>query len=244
MVERAPDVTRIPSQRVPILDLRVQDSDGNYILVSHDWFRFFQRLFILTGAGSDAGTVVDLQQGPELGGVLDGLFELAKDVQGAQVGPVQSPEPSPVRYGSFYSAVTQTAAVANTAYSVDFEAEALSYGVYQPVDDTQLAVDRPGLYSIDWTLQLDKTGAGIANLYTWLAVNGSDVASSATQHAVQATTGEASVNRNTVLRLAAGDYVEVKWSASSTEIQLTATATAAPVPAIPSASVNIYRTGD
>lgn len=52
-----PELTRIPSQRVNLIDPRTG-------LMTREWFLFFQNLFELTGGGSNSTTVQDLQTSP------------------------------------------------------------------------------------------------------------------------------------------------------------------------------------
>ena len=64
------DVTRIPAPRVPIIDPRTGE-------ISREWYRFFENLFLLTGAGSNPQSLNDLQKGPrgasvdEIGAIID-----------------------------------------------------------------------------------------------------------------------------------------------------------------------------
>jgi hypothetical protein len=51
------NITQIPAPRVPFLDER----SG---LISREWYLFFQNIFILTGSGSNATTLEELQLGP------------------------------------------------------------------------------------------------------------------------------------------------------------------------------------
>jgi L-fucose mutarotase/ribose pyranase (RbsD/FucU family) len=311
------NVTRLPAQRVPLVDEKMPG------LVSRDWYRFFQRLFELTGAGSDATTISDLEVNTannatselaEINNAIQSLnlkpvqsedvfniqinninqdfqtgpvdsasqliAEVVSAIQSLQTGPVDSasqliaevvsaiqslqlkPEPVPVsnflRYGSFYSDANQTAAVINTAYSIAFPNVSFSKGVYQPVANTQIVVDRDGLYLFETTLQLNLTGTN-SLVSLWAAKNGTNIANSGSQHVIMSSNIDAlllesssisnadeknGVSRTFMLPLTANDYVEFKWATSSTSVVLTATAASSPVPAIPSASLNVYRVGD
>ena len=51
------NITNIPAPRVPFIDERTG-------LMSREWYRFFQNLFVLTGSGSNATTLDELQLGP------------------------------------------------------------------------------------------------------------------------------------------------------------------------------------
>ena len=52
-----PNITNIPPPRVPIVD----DRTG---LMSREWYRFLLNLFTLTGSGSNAASLQDVQLGP------------------------------------------------------------------------------------------------------------------------------------------------------------------------------------
>ena len=51
------NVTNIPAPRVPFIDARTG-------LMSREWYRFFQNLFVLTGSGSNPTSLDELQLGP------------------------------------------------------------------------------------------------------------------------------------------------------------------------------------
>lgn len=230
------NITRLPAQRVPLVDEKMPG------LVSRDWYRFFQRLFELTGAGSDATTITDTQIAP----LTDAGAEISildAKIQRLQTAPERTPESSPFRYGSFICATDQTAAATNTAYAIPFATVRFSWGVYQPVANTKITVDRPGVYLFDALFHKARTG-GSGNIYTWAAVNGTDVASSAAQSDVSSSHANASVARNFMLILNANDYVEIKWSTTNTSLFLDAVAAASPVPAIPAVILNVSRVGD
>jgi hypothetical protein len=230
------NVTRLPAQRVPLVDEKMPG------LVSRDWYRFFQRLFELTGAGSDATTITDTQIAP----LTDAGAEISilnDKIQRLQTAPERTPESSPFRYGAFVCSTDQTAAAANTAYSVPFSVVRYSWGVYQPISTSKITVDRPGLYLLDVSVHKGRT-SGSGNVFMWLAVNGTDVANSASQSDINSSHANASVTRCYMLTLNANDYVEVKWSTTNTGLFLDAVAAAPPVPAIPAATVNVSRIGD
>jgi hypothetical protein len=248
------NVTQLPAQRVPLVDEQMPG------LVSRDWYRFFQRLFELTNAGSNATTITDLELAPT-NDFSFALAEIRNTIQSLSLEPI-TPEPVPVsnslRYGSFYNSANQTAAVINTAYSIAFPTVSLSKGVSQPVSNTQIAVDRAGLYLFETTLQLNLTGTN-SLVSLWAAKNGTNLTNSGSQHVIMSSNIDAlllessnisnvneknGISRTFMLPLAANDYLEFKWATSSTSVVLTATAASSPVPAIPSAALNVYRIGD
>jgi len=51
------DITQIPAPRIPLMDERTG-------LLSRQWYRFFYNLYVLTGGGTNAVTLDELQIGP------------------------------------------------------------------------------------------------------------------------------------------------------------------------------------
>jgi hypothetical protein len=138
-----PNITNIPAPRVPLIDERTG-------LMSREWYRFFFNLFNLTGAGSNATSLQDLQVGPPtdsdeqvvLGRQIDGalaapdgstqesqIAELQKQVEALALGPPLTPHsPSPL-FGAFYSTANQLDGSNTTAYPIVFDTVQNSSGV-------------------------------------------------------------------------------------------------------------------
>lgn len=72
------NITNIPAPRVPFLDERTG-------LMSREWYRFFLNLFNLTGAGTNAITLADLQVGIDVNAATAKYDELVKDVESISV---------------------------------------------------------------------------------------------------------------------------------------------------------------
>jgi len=143
------------------------------------------------------------------------------------------------RYGSFYDTTTQTAAAINTAYAMTFDTTDLSLGVTIGSPTSRVYVDRPNVYNIQFSAQLDKTAGGVGLVWIWLRKNGTDVANSATQIRIQGNNAETVAAWNFLLQMNAGDYFELVWAVDTTDVQITASAAAAPVPAIPSVILTV-----
>lgn len=169
-------------------------------------------------------------------------LSLLKDIQQSVAFLEQAPALVPERrkrYGVFHDTTTQTAAAINTAYAMTFDSTDLTNGVYIGVTTSQVYVDTEGVYNIQFSAQLDNTSGGSHLAYIWYRINGSDVANSASQVRLKGTDGELVAAWNFVTNLKAGDYIEIMWSVSDTNVQITATAAAAPVPAIPSVILTV-----
>lgn len=137
-------------------------------------------------------------------------------------------------YGAFHDTTTQTAAATGTAYAVTFNSTDLSNDVSIGSPTSRIVVANAGIYNFQFSLQLDKSSGAAGHTYIWARVNGTDVAYSASEVAIQGTTAEAIPAWNFVLSMNANDYFQLMWSVDDANIQLKAVAAAAPVPAIPS----------
>ena len=136
--------------------------------------------------------------------------------------------------GAFHDTTTQTAAVANTAYALTFNATDLSSGVSLGTPTSRMVVDTPGVYDVQFSAQLDRTSATNGNIWIWVRVNGADVANSAGQIRIQGNNAETIAAWNYLLSLNAGDYVQIMWAADDTNSRVQAIGAAGVVPDIPS----------
>lgn len=205
-----PNITRIPAQRVPVIE-------GPDNTMQREWYRFFNNSFTLLGLGQNQFTLEDLQVDPA----------------------AQTPQLVTTRYGYFYDTTTQTAASINTAYGMTFNSVGFSRGVTIGTPTSRIYVDRPGLYNIQFSAQLDKISGGTAFIYIWLRHNGVDVDYSATQIRIQGNNAEIVAAWNFIQLMNTGDYFELMWSTDDVDCQLLAAAASAPVPSIPSVILTV-----
>jgi hypothetical protein len=149
-------------------------------------------------------------------------------------------------YGAFQDTTSQTAASINTAYAVKFNTTDLSNGVTVVNDGssnpTRVTLANTGVYNIQFSLQMEKTG-GSGNMIAdiWIRKNGVNVPSTTGKIVL---TGSANASPvvaawNYVLNLVAGDYVQLMWSTSNTNVEIVAAGPTAPHPAIPSSILTV-----
>jgi hypothetical protein len=116
----------------------------------------------------------------------------------------------------------------------------LVYGVYVGPVTSQIFVDNTATYNFQFSAQLKETGGGTKQIYIWPRINGVDVADSATNVTLANGLNAAAVAAwNFVLNLQAGDYFELIYSASSTNVSIPYVAASSPVPAIPSVILTV-----
>lgn len=143
------------------------------------------------------------------------------------------------RYGSFYDTTTQTAAAINTAYAMTFNTTDLSNGVTIGSPTSRVYVDRPNVYNVQFSAQLDKTTGGDALVWIWLRKNGTNVPDSAGQLRVQGNNSELLAAWNYLVQLNAGDYIELMWEVDDTSIQILYDTATAVHPAVPSVILTV-----
>ena len=243
-----PNITQITPPRVPLIDPRTG-------LIAREWYRFFLNLY--TKTSGSALSLEDLQLGPESNADVSQIEQavqslsllantlqaqvatVANDLQALALTPVQTPPLRQRRYGSFYDTTTQTAALANTAYAMTFNTTDLSAGVYIGSPTSRVYVDRPGVYNIQFSAQLDNTSGGDHLVWIWLRVNGTDVANTASEVRLKGNDAELVAAWNFLYNFKADDYFQLMWAVGDTGVRIKAVAATAPVPAIPSVILTV-----
>jgi len=150
------------------------------------------------------------------------------------------------RYGSFYSTATQTATAANTAYAMTYNATTankqgtdLTYGVYTGTPNSRVYVDNTATYNIQFSAQFVSTNAASKNVTIWPAINGTAVTASATQITMSGSSGAYVAAWNFLLNLNSGDYIEIYWETTNTNVSIYAAAASGHIPAIPSVILTV-----
>lgn len=112
--------------------------------------------------------------------------------------------------GAFYSSNTYTVSAANTPTVIPIDTVTVANGM--SINGNGIEVDYTGLYEINISIQLDKTGGGTDPCDFWLRVNSNDVADSASQITVQGNQGECLANLPFFLSLNANDVFEIYFA--------------------------------
>lgn len=125
------------------------------------------------------------------------------------------------RYGSFYSNVTQTNPVANTARAMTFNNTVTANSV-SIISNSQITVNKTGVYNIQFSAQVTKSDAGTDYIEIWLDKNGSTIPWTNTRvRLVEA--GEINVaSWNFVETANSGDYFRLMWGSADTNASLVA----------------------
>lgn len=150
------------------------------------------------------------------------------------------------RYGSYYDTTTQTAALANTSYAMTFNNVAsklndgpLQYGVYIGSPNSRVYVDNTGTYNIQFSAQFISTNSSSKDVHIWLSVNGTSVPDSATKITLSGSSNAYVAAWNFVISLTAGDYFELYWETTNTNVSILASTASGNIPAIPSVILTV-----
>ena len=150
-----------------------------------------------------------------------------------------------VPYGAWQDSTTQSAASTTVAYPITFNTVDYESGIVLQ-SSSQLKATYAGLYNIQFSLQLSNLANSTEDVDVWFRINGNNIAKSnsifglaprknATDpyHVIAA--------MNYYVQLAANDYVQLIWRASSTDVTIKAqgTQTSPTRPATPSAIVTM-----
>jgi hypothetical protein len=225
------NITRIPASRVEVIDPRTG-------LMARDWYRFFVNLFTLTGEGSNAVSIDELQLSPPGDSNLSD-HQVQQDLQGMALAPAVTPQLPRHRYGSFCDTTDQTVALANTAYAMTFNTTELSLGVTRGTPTSRIFVDTANIYNIQFSAQIDTTVPTDQLAWIWLRKNGTDVPQSAGQIRTKGNNFATIAAWNYLLEMNQGDYFELMWAADNTGVLLNSTAATALHPAIPSVILTV-----
>ena len=226
------NITNIPAPRVPFIDERTG-------LISREWFRFLNNQFVLTGSGTTATSIADLEVGLGLSPDTDDVTAVIdSELQALKVAP--PPEQKVFAdYAMVYDTTNKTAAAINTAYAVTFNTTAYARGIRIGSPTSRILCNRPGIYNFMFSAQIDKTSGGTGNIWLWGRKNGVDIADSASRVQIQGNNAELVATVNFYVEMSNGDYFELMFAVDDTSVIILAEAATAFAPAIPSVILTV-----
>jgi hypothetical protein len=170
---------------------------------------------------------------------MGGYFQRVTGIIAALFGP-RGGKYINIPYGAFQDGTNQTAANTTTAYPVTFDATDFSNGVTLS-NSSRLNVAQPGLYNLQFSIQIKNTTNSSADVDFWFRKNGTDIAKSNSRFGISArkSSGDPShviVALNYFVSLAANDYVQIVWRTSDVDVTIEtfAAGTSPTRPSIPS----------
>ena len=146
-------------------------------------------------------------------------------------------------YGSFYDTVSQSLTTVEVGQPMLLTTTAEAVGT-SVVAGSRVTVQYAGVYNVQFSAQLQKAANGQAGKSTvdvWLRRSGADEAWTNTRVTIQDKGDSAVAAWNFVLTLAAGEDVQIMWTADKSDVSIPAITGIAGRPSIPSAIVTIVQ---
>jgi hypothetical protein len=140
----------------------------------------------------------------------------------------------------YFSTVDQPIAVVDTAQPVTFNQTYLESGFsINGGSNSQITATYGGVYNFQFTTQIVSGSASSKTVYIWISRNGTDLGYTAKDFVLQGSSDVNEATWNFNLDLAAGEYVEMKWSSDNIDASLNSEAATSPHPGVASAVVTI-----
>jgi hypothetical protein len=143
-------------------------------------------------------------------------------------------------YGAFQDSTDQTAASTTVAYAITFNTTDFSNGVTLS-NSSRLNVSNPGLYNLQFSIQLKNTTNDGQDVDIWFRKNGTNIDNSNSRFHLVARKGTGDPSHiiaalNFFVDMAANDYIEIMWRTENTSVSIEhfGTSTSPTRPAVPS----------
>lgn len=125
-----------------------------------------------------------------------------------------------LNYG-FFSDGTQTNPVASAVNIATFSITGPANGI-TIIGGTALTAANAGVYTMSYTLNMNKTSGGTSSISIWLRQNGTDIVGSSQSLDLINTLSTIFVSGNFSVSMAAGDNIQLCWSSADTTVSLLA----------------------
>ena len=145
-------------------------------------------------------------------------------------------------HASFYRTTDVTAAAADTAYAITYDAPSGNVGIDRDgVDNSKIVFDEAGEYLVMFSAQISSTSSSTVKFYFWPKLNGTDASNNTIIYALHQNGATQVVSRSAKFDVSAGDYLQVMWAVDNTSGFLDASAATAFSPAAPATTLHITR---
>ena len=134
--------------------------------------------------------------------------------------------------GLFFDLGTYSPAVINTGYPIQFNQTYLSNAV-SIVGGTKITVDIGGVYNFQYSSAVTSTNASLKTVWVWIVRNGIPVGYSTNAYTISGSGTSTIISWQFNIDLGAGEYIQMYWGASNTNVSIATTAPTAPHPGIP-----------
>jgi hypothetical protein len=191
---------------------------------------------------------IDIGTGPLKVNGSAGTINQVLVSQGAGTNPAwQTPPYVYAEYASFYSTQTQITSPTDPPAAMTYNNTDISNPAITIVNDglgnpNRITFSQTGVYNIQFSAQLEKTGGSDHQIYIWFRKNGSDIANSNTNITLKANQNYAVAAWNLFVSVTAAQYVEIMWFHTGTvSLKYEAANGTIPCPATPSVILTVNR---
>jgi len=145
-------------------------------------------------------------------------------------------------HASFYRTTDVTAAAADTAYAITYDAPSGNVGIDRDAtDNSKIVFSEAGEYLVMFSAQIASSSSSTVKFYFWPRLNGTDAANNTIIYSLHQNDATVVVSRSAKFDVAAGDELQVMWAVDSTNGKLDASAATAFSPAAPATTLHITR---
>jgi len=145
-------------------------------------------------------------------------------------------------HASFYRTTDVTAAAADTAYAITYDAPSGNVGIDRDAtDNSKIVFSEAGEYLLMFSAQISSTSSSTVKFYFWPKLNGTDAPNNTIVYSLHQNDATVVVSRSAKFDVAAGDELQVMWAVDSTSGFLDASAATSFSPAAPSTTLHITR---
>lgn len=142
--------------------------------------------------------------------------------------------------GLFWDNADQTLAAANVGQPVRFNQTYLNNGItIDGATTSEITMTYSGIYNFQFNAMLRSTNSSSKTAYIWIKRNGTDIGYSAREYIISGSNAVLEINWNFNIDVQAGQYIEIMWAGSSTNLTLDAIAPTSPHPGVPSAVIAV-----
>ncbi len=140
----------------------------------------------------------------------------------------------------YFSTVDQPIAVVDTGQVITFNQTYLQSGMtINGGSNSQITATYDGVYNLQLSAQPTSSSAASKIVYVWIARNGTALGYTAKQFVLAGSSDVKNLTYNFNIDLAAGEYIEIKWSSSNINALLNTQVATAVHPGVASAVVTI-----
>jgi hypothetical protein len=122
-------------------------------------------------------------------------------------------------FGSFFDVTTQTNPTASTVNAIILGSQSVSSNV-SIQNKSHIYVVYSGLYNLQFSAQLNKSGGGTSEIDIWFRYNGNDITWSNTRLYLQGNNAKSVAAWNFVQEMEAGTYMQIMWSSADTGVSI------------------------